>query len=132
MQIYHKIKPINNLVSRIIVSWINQLILKAAIKATKEMSKENNGTRFYLCDLWGELYIINSKEVGDINRKMSKSNKMPFDELIRACIYYKDRNGEFMKPVKKYGVPKMRNPPPLPPNKNIHQPVIDNTTYPPK
>jgi len=98
MQIYHKIKPINNLFSRIVVSWINQLILKAAIKATKELSKESNGIRFYLCDLWGELYIINSKEVGDINRKMSKSNKMPFDELMRACIYYKDRNGEFMKP----------------------------------
>jgi len=98
MQIYHKIKPINNLISQIICSWINKKIMDAAIKATGLLSNENNGIRFYLCDLWGNYYIINSKEVGDINRKMSKSNKMPFDELMKACIYYKDRNGEFMKP----------------------------------
>ena len=98
MQVYKKVKKGESLLMTLFATWINRYFLKAAIKTTQGMSDEFNGMRFYLCDMFGAYYILSSVEIKDINTKMPKDKKMQFDELMKCCIYYKDKNGEFMKP----------------------------------
>ena len=101
MQVFRKVKKGDYLLLVMLSAWINKQFLKTAIKTVQQLSAENNGMRFYLCDMFGAYYILNTREVNDINTKMSKDKRMQFDELMKCCIYYKDRNTEFMAPVKK-------------------------------
>ena len=98
MQVFKKVKKGDYLLLVLLATWINKQFLKTAIKTTQGLSEENNGMRFYLCDMFGSYYIYSSVEVKDINSKMPKDKRMQFDELMKHCIYYKDKNGEFMKP----------------------------------
>ena len=98
MQVFKKVKKGDYLLLVLLSTWINKKFLQAAIKTTIGLSEENNGMRFYLCDMFGSYYILSSIEIKDINTKMPKDKRMQFDELMKCCIYYKDKNGEFMKP----------------------------------
>jgi hypothetical protein len=97
MKIYRKVRTSDNPILSLFSSWINRKYLNLAKKATKALSDEYNGMRFYLCDMFDSYYILSSREVNDFNEKMSKDKRMQFDELMRACLYYVDKNGEFMK-----------------------------------
>jgi len=94
MQIYKKVSWNDNVVLSIISEKINRITLNMAIRVTRGKS---NGRRYYLCDIFNGYHIFSSVEIRDINDKMPKSKRMHFPDLMKCCLFYADKNGEFMK-----------------------------------